>query len=184
MAHGLEDLIDGTKPRPEGEESVPAIKIWIKENAKAMSLISQAIEKKQLQSLITCETAKQIWDNLKNMYDQKSAHSKLLLRQKFHECRMNSNETVIEFVTRIQSLTSQLKDVGEVISDIDVMAKILGTLPSKYSTLVTAWDSMPYENQNIGTLLQRLIKEETKIKTEDEQTDALATTSNYKKRDS
>lgn len=182
MAHGLEDLLDGSNPKPAGENSKPEVKKWIKDNAKAMSLLSQAIEKKQLQTLITSETAKEMWDGLKNMYDQKSSSSKLLLRQKFHESKMKSNETVIEFVTKIQNLVSQLKDVGEVISDIDVMAKILGTLPSKYNTLVTSWDSVSHENQNIGTLLQRLIKEETKIKIEDERADALAITSNYKRR--
>lgn len=54
------------------------------------------------------------------------------------------------------------------------MAKILGSLPPKYSTLVTAWDSVPANEQSIGTLLERLIKEESKLTVEDEATSALA----------
>ncbi|KMQ88694.1 integrase core domain protein [Lasius niger] len=117
MVHGLDDLIDDSRPRPDGERNVPAVKAWVKNNAKAMSLISSAIEKRQLQSMITCTTAKQMWDNLQSMYEQRSSS---------------------KYVTAIQNLASQLKDVGEVISEIDIMANILGTLPPKYNALVTA----------------------------------------------
>lgn len=51
---------------------------------------------------------------------------------------MNFNKSIIQYVTTIQNLASQ-KDVREVINEIDIMVKILGTLPPKYNVLVTAW---------------------------------------------
>ena len=53
------------------------------------------------------------------------------------------------------------------------MAKILGSLPSKYSALVTAWDSVGPENQTLQNLTDRLIKEESRM-TLLEETSALA----------
>lgn len=183
VAHGLDDLLDGSRPQPAGEKILPAVKAWIKENAKALSLMSSAMEKKQVLSLITCTTAKEMWDSLRNMYDHKSASSRLLLRQKFHESKMNSNESVIQYATTIQNLACQLKQAGEAISEVDIMAKILGTLSSKYNTLVTAWDSVPFENQTVGLLLERLIKEEARLSTDDEKSEALAATrGTWKKR--
>lgn len=58
MAHGLEDIVDGTRIRPAGGAADAAVKVWVKDNAKAMSLISMAIERKQLRGLISCTTAR------------------------------------------------------------------------------------------------------------------------------
>lgn len=138
MAHGLEDLIDGSRPRPPGERTADAVKVWVKDNAKAMSLISTTMERTQLQGLITCTTANEMWQSLIRLYGQKSASSKLLLMQKYHEYRMESSDTVVQHVTHIKNLVSQLRDVGQLIDENDVMAKILGSLPAKYNTLITA----------------------------------------------
>lgn len=66
-------------------------------------------------------------DNLISVYEEESASSKLLLRYKFHECRMNPNESVIQHVATIQNFASQSANIGETISEIDNMAKILDT---------------------------------------------------------
>lgn len=180
MAHGLEDLIDGSRLRPAGER-IEAVKAWVKDNAKAMSLISTSMERTQLQDLITCRTAYEMWQNLTRMYEQKSASSKLLLMQRYREYRMAPNDSVVQHVTHIKNLVSQLRDVGQQVDETDIMAKILGSIPAKYNTLVTAWDSIPPANQTVGNLLERLIKKESKMNAEDQFTGALAVVS-YNKR--
>jgi len=115
-----------------------------------------------------------MWRTLTAIYEQRSASSKLLLLQKYHEYRMKSGDSVIQHVTNIQKLASQLKDVGRDVTELDVMAKILGSLPPKYSTLATAWDSVPVAEQKVGILLERLIKEESRMTEEDNATSALA----------
>lgn len=141
MAHGLEDIIDGTRVQPDGERTSQTVKNWIKDNVKAMSLISSSIDRKQLQGLITCTTAMEMWQMLRRLYEQKSASSKLLLMQRYHEYRMNPSDSVVQHITQIQNLVSKIRDTGHRMDETDIMAKILGSLPSKYSTLVTAWDS-------------------------------------------
>ena len=87
---------------------------------------------------------------------------------------MSGNESVLQYVTKIQNLVSQMKDVGEEISERDIMAKILGTIPSRYNALVTAWDSVPSASQTVGILLERLIKEEATMAQDDETTSVFA----------
>lgn len=87
---------------------------------------------------------------------------------------MKPEESVIQHVTNVQKLASRLKDTGQEITEVNVMAKILGSLLQKYSTLATAWDSMPVADQTIGVLLERLIKEESRMTEEDSMTNALA----------
>ncbi|XP_024879907.1 uncharacterized protein LOC112467120, partial [Temnothorax curvispinosus] len=180
IAHGLEDLIDGSRLR--GERTVDAVKTWTKDNAKAMSLISSSMEQTQLQGLITCRSAYEMWQSLVRTYEQRSASSKLLLMQRYHEYRMGLNDSVVEHVTHIKNLVSQLRDVGQQIDETDIMTKILGSLPAKYNTLVTAWDSVPLSYQLVGNLLERLIKEESRMAGEDEIAGALATVSLNKKK--
>lgn len=133
-----------------------------------------AMERYQLRGLITCATAREMWTTLSGIYEHKSASSKLLLLQKFHEYRMKSEDTVIQLVASVQNLASQLKDAGQDMHDVEIMAKVLGSLPPKYSTLVTAWDSVPIAEQKIGVLLERLIKEENRLNVEGEVTSALS----------
>lgn len=54
------------------------------------------------------------------------------------------------------------------------MAKILGSLPSKYNALITAWDSVESEQQTLDRLRQRLIKEEGRLTVSEDTCGALA----------
>lgn len=69
-----------------------------------------------------------------------------------------------------------------VMSDVAITAKILGSLPSKYNSLITAWDSVDPTQQTLNKLHQRLLKEEARLGTTNEMTNTLATmTLNNKK---
>ena len=101
---------------------------------------------------------------------------------------MEENEGVLSYVTRIENMARTLKDLGEEISKDSVVSKVLGSLPSKYDTLITAWDSVEAGKQNIETLRERLLKEEKKLTKQGEEAMALSITiprkteSNNKKR--
>lgn len=189
-AHAIDDVVTGARVKPNeaaaGAANIAAvaaeIKQWKKDNAKAMFLISSTMEYSQLECLITCATAKEMWDKLIAIHDRTSASNKLFLLQKFHDYRMNTSDSVISHVAKIQNLARQLRDVGEPMSDVAIVAKILGSLPSKYSALITALDSVNPEMQTIQALQERLIKEETRLSNEDDMS-ALATTSNKKKQE-
>ncbi|KAG7203937.1 hypothetical protein KM043_017095 [Ampulex compressa] len=102
-----------------------------------MFLISSTIEYSQLECLITCATAKEMWDKLIAIHERTSASNKLLFLQKFHEYRMNLNNSVVSHIAKIQNMARQVRDVGESLSDAAIMAKILGSLPSKHNALST-----------------------------------------------
>ncbi|CAL1681018.1 unnamed protein product [Lasius platythorax] len=139
IANSVFDIVTGAKPMPGNEAAnAAARKKWLKENAKAMLLISTSIEDSQLESLLTCATAKAMWDTLSNIHEQKTETNKLILTQKFHEYRMSSSDSVVQHVAKVRNLASALKDVREVVFDVAIMAKILASLPSKFNALKTA----------------------------------------------
>lgn len=78
-------------------------------------------------------------------------------------------------------MAAQLADLGERISDVAIMAKILASFPSKYNPLKTAWDSVAVAEQTISNLQERLLKEEARLAYDDETANALAALSVQRK---
>nr|XP_012152732.1 PREDICTED: uncharacterized protein LOC105664133 [Megachile rotundata] len=142
-----------------------------------MVIISTSIGDSQLECLLTCTTAKQMWVQLSSIHEQKVASNKLLLTQRFHEYYMSACDSVVQHIANIRNMASALRDLGENVSEISVMAKILGSLPAKYHALQTAWDSIPENNQTIDNLQERLIKEESRLTAEENHATAFADTS-------
>jgi len=177
ISHGLLEIVTGTKTKPR-EEQPNDRKAWIKEDAKAMFFISSTLEDSQLECLITCASANEMWTKLSVVHEQRSESSKLILTQKFYEYKMEATDSVIQHISKVQNMAARLNDIGENVSDVAVMVKILAGLPSKYNALKTAWDSVDSDKQTITNLMERFIKEEIRMTTDDETTNALATVSN------
>ncbi|XP_049792584.1 uncharacterized protein LOC126199700 [Schistocerca nitens] len=87
---------------------------------------------------------------------------------------MNANDSVVVHVAKIQNLALQLRNLAEKVSDVAVMAKVIASLPSKYNAFKTAWDSVPASQQNVETLMEHLIKEESQLNMSDEEIGAFA----------
>ncbi|KAK4281039.1 hypothetical protein QN277_012579 [Acacia crassicarpa] len=51
-------------------------------------------------------SAKEIWDHLTKMYNEKSLHNKIFLKRKLHTLRMSESTLVIEHINTLTSLCS------------------------------------------------------------------------------
>lgn len=74
VATGLLEITEGTIAKPEPTANTHAA--WSTKNAKVMCIISSSMEYSQLEYLITCETAAEMWSKLSTIHEQKSASSK------------------------------------------------------------------------------------------------------------
>ncbi|KYN10396.1 Copia protein [Trachymyrmex cornetzi] len=173
IANGLTDVVNGVIKREETTTDEQRAQ-WDKKNAKAMVIISSTMEAAQLEFLLTCETAAEMWNKLSAVHELKSESNKLLLMTRFHEYRMKPGDGVAQHVAKIENMARHLNDIGETVSTVTIMAKILGSLPEKFNALVTAWDSVESENQTLDKLRERLIKEEARMSATDETNNALA----------
>ena len=91
-----------------------------------------------------------------------------MLTQRCHEYRMSPGDTMVQHLAKVQNMAACLKDVGEKVSDVTLMAKLLGSLSSKYAMLQTVWDSGDPEKQTLNNLVERLIRQESRFTAEDE----------------
>ena len=67
-------------------------------------------------------------------------------------------------VSAIEQIATHLKDLGSPVSDVQVMSKILLTLPPSYRHFLSAWDNVPMAEKNIKLLTSRLVNEESRTK--------------------
>ncbi|CAL1688651.1 unnamed protein product [Lasius platythorax] len=171
IAQDIYDVVNGDRIMlVENATNAAQRKAWTKDNARAMFLISVAIEYSQLTYLTTCTSAREMWEKMSAIHEQKTASNKLLLLQKFHEYKMDPNDSVVQHVAKIQNMAQQLSDLDEGQTNSAIMAKILGSLPNKYRALITAWDSVAPAAQTIQSLQKRLIKEERRLSKDDDRT--------------
>lgn len=63
------------------------------------------------------------------------------------------------------------------MSDVAIMAKIIGSLPSRYGAFRTAWESAAKESQTMDILTERLIREESRLSADDSSASALSAVS-------
>jgi len=138
MANEIFDVVDGTRIRPANQENATLTKLWIKDNAKATAIITSAMEDEQVVSVPVCGTAKEMWDKLITVHEQKSASNVDALTQRFYSYKMGPTDTVIQHVSAVQNMAQQLIDLGERISDAAVIAKILSSLTPKFNMFRTA----------------------------------------------
>jgi hypothetical protein len=64
-------------------------------------------------------------------------------------------------ITEIETMVSRLSDVGAAMSDIQIMTKIICTLPPSYRNFATVWDSMSVNQRTISILTTRLLKDDS-----------------------
>ena len=147
VAHRIWGIVDGSKTRPV--TGAANLETWEVENAKAMFLLSSTLEPTQMRPLLIFETAREIWQKLEVLHQQKSASNRLLLSTRLYEYKMSANDSIMQHVSKINNMAAQLLDVGETVSETTVMAKILGSLSPKYVYFQTAWDNVPPEMQTL-----------------------------------
>lgn len=178
MTNEIFDVVDGTRTRPANQEGENAAltKLWIKDNAKATAIIASPMENEQVVSMLVCGTAKQMWDKLITVHEQKSVSNVGTLTQRFYSYKMSPTDTVIQHVSAVQNMARQLTDLGERISDAAVIAKILSSLTPKFNVFRTAWDSVDPVRQMIENLLDRLIREDSNESEDGDTTSALEVT--------
>lgn len=114
---------------------------------------------------------------LSSIHEQKKASNKLVLLTRFHEYKMNSSNSIAQHIAKIENIANQIRDVGQEIPSVMIIAKILSTLPSKFNAFVSALENVDEANQTLEILQERLLREETRMTTTDDIANALATSS-------
>jgi hypothetical protein len=148
--HDLIEIVTGvsTAPIPDIDASTQAvknsaaIKTWNQRDSTARNFIVFTMESQQARSMMTCKSAKEMWTRLTDQYEQVASENKHFLRQRFYQYEFNKEHDIAAHITMIESMANQLNDMGVSVDEIDIVTKIIVTLPPSYKHIVSVWDNM------------------------------------------
>ncbi|KAL0405994.1 UNVERIFIED_CONTAM: hypothetical protein Slati_3913300 [Sesamum latifolium] len=106
---------------------------------KAKNYLFQALDRSILETIINKDTAKSIWDSMKQKYQGttrvKRAHLQAL-RKEYEIVHMKEGESVNEYIARVLVITNKMKANGEDLREVAVVEKILRSLTPNFNYVV------------------------------------------------
>ncbi|XP_068319698.1 uncharacterized protein [Pyrus communis] len=124
------DLTDGQKKTVEDQRL---------KDLKTKNYLFQTIDRSILETILKKDTAKDIWDSLKQKY-QGTARVKRAqlqaLRKEFKILHMKEGESMNEYFARTLTIANKMRIHGEKMEDVVVIEKILRSMTTKYDYVV------------------------------------------------
>ena len=80
---------------------------------------------------------------------------------KFFDYKYQAGHSVMAHISAIEQIAAHLRDLQAPVSTVQIMSKILLTLPPSFRHFLSAWDNVPSADKTIKLLTARLVKEET-----------------------
>ena len=136
-------VVYGTELRPPPGSFVESIAAWDDKNDHARMLIMQAVSQTVMEDLTSCLTAAQMWSKLCSIHQHKSAENVYMIHAEFYDYKMTKGDSIKSHFNRIEHMAGVLKDLGEPLTDTQVITKILMSLPASYNSTVVAWANVP-----------------------------------------
>ncbi|XP_054709192.1 uncharacterized protein LOC129218897 [Uloborus diversus] len=164
---GLFEAINGEFPvevdTEDENEYLEKLAEFRKKDLKAQEIIVSRVEEGPMAHIITCENANAMWNKLCSVYEHKSEVSIYMLQKKFFNYSHDGKDLSL-YISGLEEIITKLKQYEENISDHMFMTKVLMGLPQEYQHFISAWESVPVENQSINELVSRLSIEEERMK--------------------
>ncbi|KAF2890287.1 hypothetical protein ILUMI_15886 [Ignelater luminosus] len=178
MVKGLYGYVDGTIKNPAADKTTELEK-YCKEDAMELFLISYSVDYNQIRLIESCNSAAKAIEKLNSVYKQKSESFKMVLLEKFHNLNMKKEDSVIQYITKVENLAHELKDAEENSSETAIITKVLSTLPMKFRNFSQAWLSMEETLQTLSNLTSQLLDEESTLTVTENFDTALSLSKSY-----
>ncbi|KAL0266971.1 UNVERIFIED_CONTAM: hypothetical protein PYX00_009368 [Menopon gallinae] len=165
-SHGLDTLVYGTRKCPVvGEDSTNEEKReqqkWMKDDAKAASLIACSLSRNIAELVLTCKHANEIWTKLLARFERSNVQRLNSLIEKFFKVERDTSEDISTHIAKLQKLFMDLNNELEKnnenrLSDKILNGRILSTLGNEFDNFKDVWDIIPAEEQTVNLLIEKL----------------------------
>jgi hypothetical protein len=107
--------------------------------------------------------SKETWDVLKGLYETTNANQILFLKTKLLSIKMEANESISNFISPIKDLSDKLGDIGEKVSNSDLVTITLKGLVQDYQVFISSLSARP-KPPTFDELTGILLQEEERMK--------------------
>ena len=84
-----------------------------------------------------CKRSHETWETLKGLYETTNTNHVLFLKSKLLSIKMEENENIINFLSRIKDLKYEPGDTGENIASTDLVTVTLNGMLDEYQMFIT-----------------------------------------------
>lgn len=144
----------------DAESKQKTVSDWDYKNDMARGIILLALCDEQAMLVCHLKTAKEIWERLIEAYEQHGQGSRVALMMQFCNCTMKDSEKIIDYISRVQRIWSQLVQSGAPLSEETLVGRIVGGLTKPYHVFMTNWANNLGVKQTMAELVPRLTAEE------------------------
>ena len=131
----LDDLVTRVVEEPTTAQGRAAFK---KKQAKAKRVIFDSVKDNLMAVLAPLRTAKECFDGLANLYEKKAPTQRRVLKKQLRSIRMEKDEKVVTFFSRIAQIRDQLLAIGDKVEDDDLVQTVFDGLPTTWETFLAS----------------------------------------------
>ena len=85
--------------------------------AKAQSFILDGVKEPLIPHMFEKKTSYEMWEDLKNLFEDKNANQKVASKYKLHDSKMVKGEDVSSYITQLAQVKNELATVREINSE-------------------------------------------------------------------
>ena len=131
----LDDLVTRVVEEPTIAQGRAAFK---KKQAKAKRVIFDSVKDNLMDLLALLGTAKECFNALANLYEKKAPTQRRVLKKQLRSVRMEKDEKVATFFSRIAQIRDQLLAIGDKVEDDDLVQTVFDGLPTTWETFLAS----------------------------------------------
>lgn len=154
-------IVNGTKTRPAGADTVPAVKTFIRNQAEARAELILHVETSQLPHMRKSDP-NEIWEDLKKVHQARGLASKLALRRKFLWMKKTDDQSMSSWIADVRATAFRLGEIGSTIEDEDIILVLTQGLADSYDHFVVSLDATDSDKVDLDLVITRLMNEETR----------------------
>jgi hypothetical protein len=160
----LNELVTRVIEEPTSNTSKTTYK---KRHAKAKRVIFDLVKDNMMPIIGHLRTAKDCFDALANLYENKASTQKRILKKQLCTLRMRNDETITAFFSKIAQTRDQLTTVGVVVDDDDLVQTAAHGLPESWGTFLASVNGREAQ-PNFERLWHDCLEEEGRLKRRNE----------------
>jgi hypothetical protein len=157
--YGVWNIAKGTEVKPDAAAGATTTQIqdWEKHENKAKVLLCMSVKDNIIPHIREATTSAATWTTLKALYETSNTNHILFLKTKLLGIKMDGNESVSSFLGRIKEVKDKLVNIGETVSNTDLVTITLNGMLEDYQMFITglaAREKPPTFEELTGILLQ------------------------------
>ncbi|XP_045452164.1 uncharacterized protein LOC123661222 [Melitaea cinxia] len=142
---------------------------------RALARICLSVKKELYQYVRNAKSAAAAWNNLSEVFEDRSLYRRVLLLRKLHRVDFTVYSSMNAYIEDVTTLVQQLHDIGRIVEDAEIAEILLSGLPSQYDTLVSGLSTATVTNQVTSELVKARLLQEYSRKTSLEDTAVFVT---------